>query len=54
MLKLGSFGIIRYLFGLLFDISKEWSYLVCALAVMGLFYASIASITESDAKRLVA
>jgi len=54
MLKVGAFGFVRYLFGLLHDISISYALPVCALALISIFFSAISSITETDAKRLVA
>jgi NADH-quinone oxidoreductase subunit M len=54
MLKLGAFGFIRYLLGLFYDICLEYSLLVCSFAAVSIFYSSVSSITETDAKRLIA
>lgn len=54
MLKIGIFGIIRYLLGLLHVYSELYSNYIVGLAVFAVFYASLSSITEPDLKRLVA
>jgi NADH-quinone oxidoreductase subunit M len=54
MLKVGTFGFVRYLLGLLPELSIAAARPVSALAVASIFFAAICSITERDAKRLVA
>lgn len=54
MLKLGAFGMIRYLFGLLPQLSAAYSLHVCALAIASIIFSSLSSLVELDAKKLVA
>ena len=54
LLKIGSFGVIRYLLGLFHLISAELAQHVCFLALFGVVYASFSAITEVDLKRLIA
>lgn len=54
LLKVGIFGIIRYPLTLFNDISKELAPLVIVLALVSILYSAIASITELDAKRVIA
>lgn len=54
LLKIGSFGIIRYLLGLFHLVSVEMAKHVIFLALCGVVYASFCAITEVDLKRLIA
>jgi NADH-quinone oxidoreductase subunit M len=54
LLKIGTFGFIRYLLGLFHLISIEYSPIVCFMALFGFVYASFCAITEVDLKRLIA
>jgi len=54
LLKFGIFGIIRYLLGLLGNISVEFSSVTIGVCLFSVFYAAACSITEMDIKRLVA
>ena len=54
LLKLGTFGFIRYTFGLLASISIEAGPYVCVLALAGVMFSSISSLVEKDAKKLIA
>lgn len=54
LLKLGIFGIIRYLFEFLFDVTTHMSFLVLSLALIGVLYSSICAITEQDLKKILA
>lgn len=54
MLKLGTFGFIRYSFGLLAPICSELGPIVCVLALASIIFSSVSSITEVDAKKLIA
>lgn len=54
LLKLGFFGLIRFPLGLFHEISVSMAPAVIFLALVGIFYSAVLSITEVDAKRLVA
>ncbi len=54
MLKMGIYGVIRWLLPMLPDGVHEYSAYVMWLAIIGVVYASVIAITRSDLKRLIA
>jgi NADH-quinone oxidoreductase subunit M len=54
MLKMGTYGLIRFLLPICPLALKEWGWLVMVLALTGVIYASIIAIRQGDMKRLVA
>jgi NADH-quinone oxidoreductase subunit M len=54
MVKMGVFGMLRWLFPILPDASFQWGDTVSTLAVVGMIYASLIAIRQDDLKRLVA
>lgn len=54
LLKLGIFGMVRYLFQFFNEISIQASPVVISLALIGIFYSSVCAVTELDSKRLIA
>jgi NADH-quinone oxidoreductase subunit M len=54
MLKMGTYGLIRFLLPICPLALKEWGWLAMILAVAGIIYASIIAIRQSDMKRLIA
>src|SRR4051794_12330517 len=52
--KVGTFGFIRYCLPLFPDASREFAPWVLALAVVGVLYAALLAMGQSDMKRLVA
>jgi NADH-quinone oxidoreductase subunit M len=54
LLKIGTFGVIRYLLGLFHNISVEMADYIIFFALFGVIYASLCAITEVDLKRLIA
>jgi NADH-quinone oxidoreductase subunit M len=54
MLKMGIYGLIRFVIPLCPDAVKEWGIYVMITAVAGIVYASIIAIRQNDLKRLVA
>src|SRR3954447_24807843 len=51
--KVGTFGFIRYCLPLFPDASREFAPWVLALAVVGVLYAALLAMGQSDMKRLV-
>src|SRR4051812_36841189 len=51
--KVGTFGFIRYCLPLFPDASREFAPRVLALAVLGVLYAALLAMGQSDMKRLV-
>lgn len=54
MLKMGIYGLIRFLLPICPLAVKEWGWIALALSVTGIIYASIIAIRQSDMKRLIA
>ena len=54
MLKMGIYGVIRWLLPIVPTGVHDWSCLAMILSVIGIVYASLIAFTQKDAKRLVA
>lgn len=54
MLKMGVYGVIRWLLPIAPLGFNEWSTLATVLAIVGIVYGSIIAFTQKDGKRLVA
>ncbi len=56
MLKMGTYGILRFCFGLFPEVAREqWvAGLFIALAVIGIIYGALVAMVQPDIKRLVA
>ncbi|PWS28097.1 NADH-quinone oxidoreductase subunit M [Pedobacter yonginense] len=54
MLKMGIYGLIRWLLPIVPQGVQEWGNLVIILSIIGIVYASLIAFTQKDAKRLVA
>ncbi len=54
MLKMGLYGIIRWMLPVIPEGIAEWSWLAIALAVVGILYSSAMAIAQKDFKRLIA
>jgi NADH-quinone oxidoreductase subunit M len=54
MVKMGVFGVIRWLLPVLPLAAYSWGDVVMSLAVTGIIYASIIAIQQDDLKRLIA
>lgn len=54
LLKLGVYGFIRYNLTLFFDASVYFSPLVYFLSVVGVIYASLSALRQTDLKRIIA
>jgi NADH-quinone oxidoreductase subunit M len=54
MLKMGIYGVIRWLLPMLPDAVHQYSGYVMWLAIIGVIYASVIAITRTDLKRLLA
>ena len=54
MLKMGIYGVIRWLLPVVPQGVQDWAHLAIILSVIGIVYASIIAFTQKDAKRLVA
>ena len=54
MLKMGIYGILRWLLPIVPDGAREWADLVILLSVIGIVYASLIAWVQKDFKRLIA
>jgi NADH-quinone oxidoreductase subunit M len=54
MLKMGIYGVIRWLMPIVPLAVQEWGYIVIILSVIGIIYGSAIAIVQKDFKRLVA
>ncbi len=54
MVKMGVFGVIRWVLPVLPVASYQWGDVVMSMAVIGIIYASVIAIQQNDLKRLIA
>ncbi|MES2651507.1 MAG: NADH-quinone oxidoreductase subunit M [Bacteroidota bacterium] len=54
MLKMGIYGVIRWLLPVVPQGVQDWACMAMILSVIGIVYASLIAFTQKDAKRLVA
>lgn len=54
MLKMGVYGVIRWMVPLAPEAMHQWTPIFMSLAIIGIVYASIIAVKQSDFKRLVA
>ncbi|MGI8786822.1 MAG: complex I subunit 4 family protein [Pyrinomonadaceae bacterium] len=54
MLKMGTYGLMRFNFGLFPDASREFAYIFIILAIIGIIYGALVAMVQPDIKRLVA
>ncbi|MFD2285320.1 NADH-quinone oxidoreductase subunit M [Pedobacter petrophilus] len=54
MLKMGIYGVIRWLLPIVPTGVQDWSGLAMVLSIIGIVYASLIAFTQKDTKRLVA
>jgi NADH-quinone oxidoreductase subunit M len=54
MLKMGVYGVIRWMIPVVPQGFQEWSWLAIALSVIGIVYASLIAFNQKDLKRLIA
>ncbi len=54
MVKMGLFGLIRWVLPVVPDAAYAWGDLVMSMSIIGIIYASIKAIQQDDLKRLVA
>jgi NADH-quinone oxidoreductase subunit M len=54
LLKMGTYGLMRFNFGLFPDQSREFAYIFIVLAVIGIIYGALVAMVQPDIKRLVA
>ena len=54
MLKLGTYGLMRFNFALFPEASREFAWLFIVLAIIGIIYGALVAMVQPDIKRLVA
>jgi len=54
MLKMGTYGLMRFNFTLFPDASREFAWLFIVLAIIGIIYGALVAMVQPDVKRLVA
>lgn len=54
LLKMGTYGLMRFNFAMFPDQSREWAWLFIALAIIGIIYGALVAMVQPDVKRLVA
>jgi NADH-quinone oxidoreductase subunit M len=54
LLKMGTYGFVRFNIPLFPEAAKQWAWLIALLAVIGILYGAAVSYPQSDVKKLVA
>lgn len=54
LLKMGTYGLMRFNFALFPDQSREYAYIFIILAIIGIIYGALVAMVQPDVKRLVA
>ncbi len=54
LLKMGTYGLMRFNFTLFPEQSREWAWLFIVLAIIGIIYGALVAMVQPDMKRLVA
>lgn len=54
LLKMGTYGLMRFNFMLFPEASREYAYIFIILAVIGIIYGALVAMVQPDIKRLVA
>jgi NADH-quinone oxidoreductase subunit M len=54
LLKMGTYGLMRFNFTLFPDQSREWAWLFIILGIIGIIYGALVAMVQPDVKRLVA
>lgn len=54
LLKMGTYGLLRFNFGLFPNASRQFAPLMITLAVIGIIYGALVAMVQPDVKRLVA
>jgi NADH-quinone oxidoreductase subunit M len=54
LLKMGTYGLLRFNIGLFPQTAREFAWLVIILAVIGIIYGALVAMVQPDVKRLVA
>jgi NADH-quinone oxidoreductase subunit M len=54
MLKMGLYGVLRFIVPICSEVLSSWNFYVVLLSVIGIIYASIIAIRQTELKRLIA
>ena len=54
LLKMGTYGLLRFNLALFPQASRDWAWLIIILAVIGIIYGALVAMVQPDVKRLVA
>jgi len=54
MLKMGTYGLLRFNLGLFPEMSRKFAPVMITLAVIGIIYGALVAMVQPDVKRLVA
>jgi len=54
LLKMGTYGLLRFNFALFPDASREYAWIFITLAIIGIIYGALVAMVQPDIKRLVA
>jgi len=54
LLKMGTYGLLRFNFGLFPNASRQLAWIMIILAVIGIIYGALVAMVQPDVKRLVA
>jgi NADH-quinone oxidoreductase subunit M len=54
LLKMGTYGLLRFNLALFPDASRRWAPVIIVLAVIGIVYGALVAMVQPDVKRLVA
>jgi NADH-quinone oxidoreductase subunit M len=54
LLKMGTYGLLRFNLGLFPNAARHWAWLIIILAVIGIIYGALVAMVQPDVKRLVA
>jgi NADH-quinone oxidoreductase subunit M len=54
LLKMGTYGLMRFNFALFPDASREFAWIFITLAIIGIIYGALVAMVQPDIKRLVA
>ncbi len=54
LLKMGTYGLLRFNLGLFPNMSRQFAWIMITLAVIGIIYGALVAMVQPDVKRLVA
>lgn len=54
LLKMGTYGLLRFNIGLFPEMSRQFAWIMITLAVIGIIYGALVAMVQPDVKRLVA